>query len=87
MSDPRTGLGGDFPVPRLRAVRGRGGLVQGADGTFAVPITVSTAVGDQPALLHLTRGEAELLHAQLSRALSPPVRIPPPPAAELEEPW
>lgn len=74
-------------MPRLRAVRGRGGLVQGADGTFAVPITVSTAVGDQPALLHLTRGEAELLHAQLSRALSPPVRIPPPPAAELEEPW
>lgn len=61
---------------RLRAVRGRGDLVRQPDGTVEMPITVTLRNGAQAlALLHLTPGEAELLHAQVEYLLSPPVEV------------
>ena len=64
---------------RVRVLRD-GGVCREGDGTFVVPLTVAeSGRGPLPAVLRLAPGEAELLHAQFTRALDPPVDLPPSP--------
>lgn len=61
-------------------VRRSGAVHRETGGDIAVPLAVTTPDGtDHLVTMHLTVAEAELMHAQLSRALSPPAHLPPSP--------
>lgn len=71
-------------MSRWRVARA-GGLVLDREGRALLPLTLTGPGGAREhTVLVLDRGGAELLHAQLSRLLAPPVHVPPPSPAELE---